>query len=335
MRYTMGLPAIKIETPFVYARLDRYDPTRTTALRNTFVRDLTKRFRALRGVIRRAIIEQDCFGLADNEFKVIVLAAVEGFTIPSRKEFAFSRSEEKVTSFMDWLKKQEDQGILEIGNLRQIGTPIETAWTNKYIQDSYQRGVTRARIEMKGAGYPVPPLQETGGIAASMSTPFHMDRVGALYSRTFQELKGITSQMDTQISRVLTKGIIDGENPTQLAKLLTKTISGPVGDLGIKDTLERFIPAERRAMMLARTEVIRAHHMGNIGEMKNWAVEGVKVRAEWVTAGYRTCTACEALEGQTFTLDEIEGKIPLHPQCRCCAIPVDVTGRESNGKPTK
>jgi len=259
--------------------------------------------------------------MLDTEFKVVTLAASD-FSLPGRKAFTFPRSEEKVNAFMNWLQGQEAKGILEVGTMQQIGTPIETAWTNKYIKDSYQRGVQRARWEMKSAGYKVPPISETGGISASMSTPFHMDRVGVLYTRVFQELKGITSQMDTQISRVLSQGIADGKHPTELAKLLTRAISGPVGDLGITDTLGRFIPAERRAQTLARTEIIRAHHQGNIQEMKNWAVEGVKVKAEWVTAGYKVCPECAALEGKVYNLDEIQNKIPLHPNCRCCAIPV-------------
>jgi len=331
----MALPARKIDTIITQKEkataVSRYDPTRTTHLRNAFVRDLNKRFRALRGIIRRAIIEQDCFGMLDKEFKVVTLAAPD-FSLPGRKAFAFPRSEQKVNAFMNWLQGQEAKGILEVGTMQQIGTPIETAWTNKYIKDSYQRGVIRARMEMKGAGYKVPPLSETGGISASMSTPFHMDRVGVLYTRVFQELKGITSQMDTQISRVLTQGIADGKNPRELAKLLTRTISGPVGDLGITDTLGRFIPAERRARTLARTEVIRAHHQGNIQEMKNWAVEGVKVKAEWVTAGYKVCPECAALEGKVFSLNEIQNMIPLHPNCRCVAIPVKKEEEKKVGK---
>jgi len=45
----MGLPARKIETIITQKKkavaVSRYDPTRTTHLRNAFVRDLNKRFR--------------------------------------------------------------------------------------------------------------------------------------------------------------------------------------------------------------------------------------------------------------------------------------------------
>jgi len=129
--------------------------------------------------------------------------------------------------------------------------------------------------------------------------------------------------MDTQISRVLAQGMADGDNPRLLARKLIATINGTgMGELAITDTLGRFIPAARRAEMLARTEIIRAHHNATIQEYRNWAVEGVKVKAEFVTAGDdRVCDRCAALEREVFTLDRIEGMIPLHPNCRCCAIP--------------
>jgi SPP1 gp7 family putative phage head morphogenesis protein len=132
--------------------------------------------------------------------------------------------------------------------------------------------------------------------------------------------------MDSQISRVLAQAMADGKNPREIARLLTRTISGPMGDLGITDTLGRFIPAERRAKMLARTEIIRAHAEAELMEFKNWAVAEVKVKAELVTAGDdRVCIICQSLEGQTFTLDQASGIIPVHPACRCNWIPLEIT----------
>jgi len=158
---------------------------------------------------------------------------------------------------------------------------------------------------MTKEGFKIPTLEETGGISISMQQPFHLDRVGVLYSRTFSELKNITSAMDTQISKVLAQGIADGDNPRLLAKKLTATINGAgMGDLSLTDTLGRFIPAARRAEMLARTEVIRAHHSATIQEYKNWGVAGVNVQAELATAGdSRVCSICAGLQGKVYTLE--------------------------------
>ena len=116
------------------------------------------------------------------------------------------------------------------------------------------------------------------------------------------------------------------ENPRLLARKIVAAINGAgAGDLGVTDTLGRFIPAERRAEMIARTEIVRAYHQAKIQEYKDWGVEGVTVIAEWSTAGDdRVCSVCASYDGQRFTLEEIEFKIPVHPLCRCTIIPVEI-----------
>ena len=41
----------------------RYDPTRTTTIRNKFVADVTRRFQQIARDIRVSIVDNDCFGL--------------------------------------------------------------------------------------------------------------------------------------------------------------------------------------------------------------------------------------------------------------------------------
>jgi len=301
---------------------NNYDPTRTTELRNLFARDLKRRFVELERVIVRAIVERDCFGL--NRSNVL---QIDQMVPPYFESFAFARSADKIKAFMDWLQEQIDMGLLEIRELEQIGRAIEEAWLNKYIYDSYKRGIIRARQELRRAGYDVPTIDESGGIGIIMGTPFHLDRVGLLFTRIFSDLKGITQEMDMQISRVLAQGMIDGDGPQLLARKLVSAINGDgVDRLGITDTLGRFIPAWRRAEMLARTEVIRAHHLATIQEYRNWGVLGITVKAEWRTAGDdRVCERCNALEGRVFALDEVESLIPIHPQCRCICLPLVIS----------
>ena len=296
------------------AEVNRIDPTRTTVLRNAFAKDMKRRFTELCRTILKTVIENDAFGLDINVFQM---------TPARKKQFAFPRSQDKIRAFMLWLDEQVNLGILEVDQFQQLGQGIERAWTNKYITDSYKRGVQRARYEVKKAGFEVPTIEQTGGVNMALTVPVHIDRLGLMYTRTFSDLKGITQTMDSQISRVLSQGLADGDGPRQLARKMIAVVNGTQsGELGITDTLGRYIPARRRAEVLARTEVIRAHHQATIQEYKNWGVEGVNVLGEWKTAGDgRVCDECEALEGQIFTLEEINSKIPLHPQCRCIALP--------------
>lgn len=294
-----------------------YDPTHTTALRNAFASDMKKRFTELRKVIKISIVDNDCFGLKPNK--------IQGYqmnpALPGA--FNFERSSDKIHAFLLWLQQQVDKGILDVRSFNQIGSSIESAWTNKYIYDSYKRGILRARTEMIRAGMDIPSIEETGGINAAMLLPFHIDRLGVLYTRTFNDLKGITDQMASLISRVLAQGIADGDGPVLLARKLLEVIqTSGAGDLALTDTLGRFISAERRAVILARTEIIRAHHVATIQEYRNWGVLGIKVKAEWQTAGDdRVCEKCASKQGKIYTLDEIEPLIPFHPNCRCIGLP--------------
>lgn len=319
----MVLPALAITN---YAS-NRYDPTHTITLRNAFVHDMNRRFAKLTRVIRTAIVDEDCFGLK-REPRPTVFA--ELFT-PGHQAFDFPRSADKVRAFLAWLERQAELGLLEIVTFRQLGQSVESAWTDKYVLSAYQKGIARARQELnKQSSGRIPTIEASGGIVAAFnSLPIHSERAGLLYTRVYNDLKGITNAMDQQISRVLSQGMIEGRGPRELARRLVRTITGPGGDLAITDSLGRYIPAKRRAEMLARTEMIRAHHYGNVQEMRNWGVEGVIVKAEWVTAGdERVCPLCLEKEGKIFTLDEIEPLIPLHPQCRCVVIPLDVTDTE-------
>jgi len=302
-----------MEVVDIYKTSVLYDPTRTTALRNAWARDMNKRFLELTSAIREGVDKRDCFGLR-KEMQTLQVVP------PGFRAFAFMRDPEKVAAFMAWLQEQVDKGLLKVVVFQQVGKAVEAVWTNMYVFDSYKRGVIRARYELQKLGLDVPPIEDMNIL---FGTPFHMDRIGLLFTRVYTELKNITSAMSLQISKVLSQGLIDGDGPRLLARKLIGTINGAgMGDLGLTDTLGRFIPAQRRAEMLARTEVIRAHHIATIQEYRNWAVEGVIVKAEWMTAGDdRVCPKCAALEGKIFTLDEIEPLIPLHPMCRCIALP--------------
>lgn len=272
-----------------------------------FAAKMRSAFVSVRRQVVDALIDKDVFGLNVN-------------VLPG--QFAFPTSSKKIEEFMKWLQELIDQDILKLTTIPQIGESMDRRWTDLYIEDSYKRGVLRARQELRKAGADVPSIEQTGGISASMSTPFHLERVGILFIRTFEDLKGISNAMASQISRVLAQGFINGDNPRLIARKLNYVISGMGESLGVTDTLGRFIPAQRRAEILARTEIIRAHHKGMMQEYKNWRLENVYVQAELSTAGDdRVCDICAPLDGKVYTLEEAENLIPLHPLCRCIVIP--------------
>lgn len=315
---------------FTDIQVNSYDPTHTTGLRNAFAKAMNRKFDELAVMVKRSVFDQDCFGLQKPSM------VVQQMTPTNWQQFSYASSAGKVEEFMKWLQEQINKGILDVRTLEQIGNSVNSNWQNLYLFDSYKRGIIRARYEMRKAGLDIPTIEDNGGIDMVMSLPFHIDRIGLIYIRAYNELKGITDAMSQQISRVLAQGLADGDGPALLARKLVSTINGTgMGDLGIIDTLGRFIPAKRRADLLARTEIIRAHHLATIQEYRSWGVLGITVEAEWRTAGDdRVCEKCASLHGQRFTLDEIEPMIPLHPLCRCFALPYvkDMEKYKTNGK---
>ncbi|KKM12622.1 hypothetical protein LCGC14_1719920, partial [marine sediment metagenome] len=109
---------------YTLIQINAYDPTRTLTLRNAFVRDMNRRFKALTQVIWKAIVEQDCFGLQVEVY--VELAA------PLPEAFNFPRTADKLNAFMKWLNVQVEKGLLEMAEFQRIGESIEPAWTNLY-----------------------------------------------------------------------------------------------------------------------------------------------------------------------------------------------------------
>jgi SPP1 gp7 family putative phage head morphogenesis protein len=281
--------------------------------------------------VNQAIVDLDVLGLSESESSYMVLSNATGLT---RRQYDFPTSEEKITAFSDWLKKQNElyfftggrQGIQTFGELNIGADTARDSWINLYIDSAYQRGIRRARQELKKAGVEINDgmqgILDSDPIQVAFNTPLHADRVGMIYTRAFSSLKEITASMESTISDVLAIGIAEGRGPREIAGALNKAITGQGDDLGILDSLGRKIPAKRRAETIARTEVIRSHHSANIGEYKAAGIAGVSVQVEWLAAGdSRMCPECGRLNGKIFSIDEIEHMIPVHPNCRCVAIP--------------
>lgn len=297
----MSEAAVILEPPLTLNQVMRADPTRTTMLRNSFAAQMTKRFVPLKGSIRGSIVGDDCFGIKQPVHKLVGLAApTSGY-----RAFDFTTSAQKVDAFMEWLDEMSDLGVLEVSYAQGRRIIGHSHWMDLYIGSAYKKGLQRSSDELVKAGikpsaFPALPVFAVDSL---FNRPIHADRVALLYTRAFNELKGITKTMGQQVSRVLAQGIAEGRGPYYLARQINDRVS----KIGLT-----------RAKVLARTEIIRAHHVATINNYREAGVLGVRVMAEWSTAGdKRVCELCDVMEvgGKIYTLDEIEGLIPLHPLC--------------------
>lgn len=299
---------------------DRRDPTGTTAVRKEYEADLVRRFREIKQLIFEAMVNLDVLGLSRGSVQKSVQAQMfervfapaadamitDAVAKPQPKQFAFGTSDAKVSAFMEWLYQQERAGILEVQQGTTMASAGRSQWQNKYIDTAYRKGMRDAGEEIAKGGRGAKPTAES--IRLGFSQPIHADAVGLIYTRSFRELEGITDEMDRRISRVLANGMAEGRGPMDVAR----DMMDEVEEIGIK-----------RARLLARTEITNAHAEASLNSYEEAEIEGVRVMAEFTTAGDdEVCPECEELEGQEFELDEARGMIPVHPNCRCAFLPV-------------
>lgn len=282
------------------------DPTRTTQLRKRFVGAFNRRWGHLIKLIRQSVITNDCFGLRPP--RRLQRTDMDVLTVALPPEaLAGQEQAEQVDRFGEWLSAQTDALILE----ERRGE----YWYAPYLALAYYRGIGRARSQVAANRTAVRRLGLTPGqlgttsfdLQAASNLSHHRRAANVIKSQVLTDLKGITSAMDAQIKRELVAGLMEGQSALDLSKRLV-------------DRVEKV--SEHRATLLARTEIIRAHHIATIDEYGELGIEGVEVIAEWVTAGdARVCDICRPRHGRTYPLDVIRSMIPVHPQCRCTTKP--------------
>jgi len=286
------------------------DPTRTTVLRNSFVADMNRRFGKLKKDVTELIVKDDVFGLDPS----VPLT----FNV-NKEAWKFLTDSDKLKEYQKWLQGQIDLGILSTDPLN--GEP----WTSKYIDSAYRKGSIRAYTDVHKESLASSEDFYKGSkkqfLDSAFSQPERLSKVQFLFTRTFEELKGVTAAMSQQMSRVLAQGISNGLGPATIANNLRDTISGIT---------------KQRARTLARTEVIAAHAEGQLDSMQDLGVEKVGVMVEWSTAGDdRVCPQCEEMDTVVLKIQEARGLIPLHPNCRCAWIPANVGEKTNLSKATK
>ena len=343
------------------------DPTRTITLRQQFVREFTKRFARLKSKMIDLIVVEDAFGLkqtienynpsqprdsnsltrkAEGE---IILPRGGTFTkkkMPDGKfahvyrppmlsdqttknilienqRWSFKATSQQVMLFEAWLEQQVQAGILE-----KASRKTKDAYWKRYVEEGYRKGAGRAfddtrapvRAAMDAASKEKLAFYEGSKaefLRSSFARPVAIDKVKLLAGRVFTDLKGVTQAMAAAMTRTLTDGLAQGKNPRAIARDLAKNVDG-IG--------------KHRAMLIARTEIIRAHAEGQLDAMERLGVAEVGVMVEWSTAGDgRVCQLCQSMDGVTFKVEEARGLIPRHPLCRCAHIPANV-GESTKGQ---
>jgi len=120
-------------------------------------------------------------------------------------------------------------------------------------------------------------------------------------------LEGFSDAQKKEIKRIIRQGLIDGKGMRDIAKELRNSYN----------------KSKWRLNTIARTEVMRA---SNYGRFDAWKRSEIVKYKQWLTAfDDRVCPECEGMNGEIQPLEQpfSSGDMmpPLHPNCRCTAIP--------------
>lgn len=252
--------------------------------------------------------------IADVRYIRLGIAVGKSPLVANARQWAFSTSTEKLRNFQAWLRQQIDA----------VGLSDKQLW-DKYIQTGFSKGAGRSFDDVRGkAKERGVDLSRSLGAAEGVSDfyqgtkeeflrsafaqPVAKEKVELLASRTFDEMESVTDDMANRMGRVLADGMVQGKGPREVARDLNAQT-----DLG-KD----------RALVVARTELIRSHSEGQLTALKQLGVKEVGAQVEWVTAGFNVCPECASMEGTVVDIDKASGMIPAHPNCRCAWVPANV-----------
>lgn len=144
----------------------------------------------------------------------------------------------------------------------------------------------------------------TGHAVSGSLGPADWRAIDAIKVRNLTALKKITNEMNGQIVREVTDGMLEGEHP----RVIAKRIADRVDAIGIT-----------RAQTMAQTEVITAFNRGAEIRYQQYGY----THWEWLAAlDERTCDVCGPLDGKVFDFGSSQPIPPIHPRCRCTILPV-------------
>ena len=152
-------------------------------------------------------------------------------------------------------------------------------------------------------------LAATSGLeeSAGMLTGGQVNALRGVLQKGFKEGRSIAT---------ITRDIKKSVNPKDLLKIENGAI---VRDGGVPKVV---VDSNRRAEMIARTEVSRA---GNAGAIKDYKKSGVK-KVRWIAVNdNRTCPICDPLDEQVYAISD-HPALPQHVACRCTVTPITELG---------
>lgn len=195
---------------------------------------------------------------------------------------------------------------------------MENLWfLAAYVEPAYRQGTaqswTNLSVQSELYAASKPTLE-----SILLSEPYRR-RIGLLKAREFEEMRGLSSRMKTDLGNTLTRGMVAGENPRKIAK----------------DIEARIGVSKSRANLIARTEITNALRQARMAEADD-ASENLGITSKQMhISAFSPTTRIEHAKrhGKLFTTQEQRAWWSLSKNvcnCKCSTIEVLV---DEKGEP--
>lgn len=191
-------------------------------------------------------------------------------------------------------------------------------WSD-YVKPAYQRGTAQEFASLSQQS-PVYAAGQESLEQVLLSEPYRR-RLSLQRARTFEEMKGLSAQVKTDMARILTDGLGRGQNPLDIAERLNEQIG-----------IER-----RRANRIARTEITTALRRARWDETDEATEQyGIRMKLMHISALSPTTRRSHAARhAHLYTSEEVRewysiGANAINCKCSQISVLVDEDGQPLN-----
>ncbi|MGB2063584.1 MAG: phage minor head protein [Marinomonas gallaica] len=175
-----------------------------------------------------------------------------------------------------------------------IGEELPPDTVNPFVASAFNLGTTQAIANL--ANQTALPYDATQKIMS----PAHQARIAIVQNRVFEQMQNLNADMKANLNRVLTDGMLNGENPRDVARRIRDQIGIPEWNSGDNQA------SYARAQRIARTEMGTAHREAIKAQDQDANDLGIKTKMIWFSALKPTTRKSHARKhGHLFTRDEI------------------------------
>lgn len=210
-----------------------------------------------------------------------VIDSLKGITV--NVDFSdIPNGDKKLQAFQRWFRK------LVRGNV------LNKTWAENFIRTSYKKGLDSAI---------------TSSPTIRLTEPRVVNEIKTLFMRNYAALQGFTAEMEKNLTRILSDGIV--------RKLSNQEIADNMVML-----MRDMTPT--RAISIVNTELANARSEAQLTAYDIHGVKSVTAKVEFSTMDDElVCPRCQKLEGKVYTIAKARGIIPVHVNCRCSWLPVN------------